>query len=289
MARRSSSGRTQTKAKKRKKKKRKPQLSARTADRYDLYQRSVQGADFELEFIHRIFKKHNGKRPHHLREDFCGTALISAAWADQGKGYTAEAYDIDPEPLAWGKKHNLAPRGDGVLKRCRLLEKDVRKPSRKRPEVRLAQNFSYRVFKERPVLLDYFKRVRKDLVDGGVFILDTHGGPESLMEMEEPREVEPGFTYVWDQAEYWPGTGDYTCHIHFRFPDGTKLKKAFTYEWRFWHLTELLDLLRDAGFREADGYWEGTAEDGESGNGVYRRSKKGENCLSWVTYVVAVK
>jgi hypothetical protein len=67
------------------------------------------------------------------------------------------------------------------------------------------------------------------------------------------------------------------------------MKKAFTYKWRFWHLTEVMDLLRDAGFSRVDSYWEGTDEDGESGNGIYRKSKKGENCLSWVTYVVAVK
>jgi len=288
MARRPSESKSSRKYKKRKKKVKEPQRSARTADRYDLYQRSVQWADFELEFCHRIFKKHNGRRPHHLREDFCGTALVAAAWVRQGKKYTAEAYDIDPEPLAWGREHNLGPAGNGAA-RCRLFEKDVRKPSRKRPDVRLAQNFSYRIFKERPVLLDYFKRVRKDLVDGGVFILDAHGGPESITEMEEPREVEPGFTYVWDQAKYWPGTGDYTCYIHFRFPDGTEWNRCFTYEWRFWHLTEVVDVLRDAGFSRVDTYWEGTDEDGESGDGIYRKSRKGENCLSWITYIAAVK
>ena len=288
MARRSSRSKSAAKYKNRKKKLKKPQLSARTADRHDLYQRSVQYADFELEFIHRVYKKHNRRKPHHLREDFCGTALVSAAWVEQGKNYTAEAYDIDPETLAWGEEHNLAPLGKAAS-RCRLIPKDVRKKSRVAPEVRLAQNFSYRVFKERPVLLDYFRHVRKDLADGGVFVLDTHGGPESIMEMEEEREIEPGFTKVWDQAEYWPASGDYTCHIHFRFPHGTEWKRCFTYEWRFWHLTEIMDLLREAGFSRVDSYWEGTDEDGESGNGIYKISKKGENCLSWITYIVAVK
>ena len=288
MAGRSSRGKSSRKYRKRKKKIKKPQLSARTADRYDLYERSVQWADFELEFARRVYRKHNGRRPRHLREDFCGTALVAAAWAGQGKSYTAEAYDIDPEPLEWGRRRHL-PDGRARSERCRLLEKDVREPSLAPPDVRLAQNFSYRVFKERPALLDYFRNVREDLAEGGVFVLDTHGGPEAITEMEEEREVEPGFTYVWDQAKYWPGTGDYTCHIHFRFPDGTRMKKAFTYKWRFWHLTEVLDLLREAGFTKVESYWEGTDEDGESGNGVYRKSKKGENCLSWITYVVAVK
>jgi hypothetical protein len=32
---------------------------------------------------------------------------------------------------------------------------------------------------------------------------------------------------------------------------------------------------------------EGTSEDVEGGNGIYRRSEKGENCPAWVTYLVA--
>jgi hypothetical protein len=34
-------------------------------------------------------------------------------------------------------------------------------------------------------------------------------------------------------------------------------------------------------------YWEGTSADGEGGNGIYRRSEKGENCPAWVSYLVA--
>lgn len=288
MARRSSRSKAPGKYKKRKKKLKEPQLSARTADRYDLYQRSVQSAEFEIDFIHRLYRKRHGRKARHLREDFCGTALVSAAWAAQGKRYTVEAYDIDPEPLAWAREHNF-PEGTNGFDRCMLIPKDVRKKSVKRPDVRLAQNFSYRVFKERKTLLDYFRRVCRDLADGGLFIIDAHGGPEAIHEMEEERQIDPGFTYVWDQAEYWPGTGDYLCHIHFRFPDGTEWNRAFTYDWRFWHLTEVMDVLREAGFSEVFEYWEGTDEDGVSGDGVYKKSKKGENCLSWITYIVAWK
>ena len=75
-----------------------------------------------------------------------------------------------------------------------------------------------------------------------MFVLDAYGGNESTEIMEESRKTDFGFTYIWDQDEYWPGTGEYVCHIHFEFKDGTKMKKAFTYEWRLWTIPELKDL-----------------------------------------------
>ena len=48
-------------------------------------------------------------------------------------------------------------------------------------------------------------------------------------------------------------------------------------------------MLFDAGFRHVDSYWEGTAPDGENGNGIFRCSAKGENCPAWVTYLVAYR
>ena len=94
---------------------------------------------------------------------------------------------------------------------------------------------------------------------------------------------------MWDQDSINPITGEAKLHIHFRFPDGTEMHDAFTYEWRLWGLTELRELLIDAGFSQADCYWEGTDEDGESGNGIFTRSEQGEACLSYVAYLVAQK
>ena len=99
------------------------------------------------------------------------------------------------------------------------------------------------------------------------------------------REVESKDVF----ENYNPATGDYKAYIHFRFKDGTEWKKAFSYDWRLWSLTEIKDILHEAGFKKVETYWEGTDEDGESGNGIYRRTKKGENCLAWVTYLVGLK
>jgi hypothetical protein len=133
----------------------------------------------------------------------------------------------------------------------------------------------------------YFASARADLARGGLFVLDIYGGPDAMEEESEEREIEAGFTYVWEQRRYVPATGDYEAHIHFRFPDGSEIKRAFSYDWRLWTLPEVKDALADAGFRRIDSYWEGTDADGESGNGIFRRSERGENCPAWVTYLVA--
>jgi hypothetical protein len=166
--------------------------------------------------------------------------------------------------------------------------KDVREPGHRKPDLRVAQNFSYSVFKTRSELLGYFRAARDSLVPDGVFVIDLHGGPDATEEMEEKRRC-GGFTYVWDQAAYWPGTGDYVCHIHFRFPDGTEIRRAFTYRWRMWHLAELRDVLLDAGFRQVRSYFEGTHANGRDGNGVFRPGVRGENCGSWIAYLAAAR
>ena len=264
-------------------------LSAKTADKYVLYQRAVQSAEEDVDFLFQTFKSIRGREPRHLREDFCGTCLLSANWVGLGDDFTVESYDIDPEPLQWGMENNLRPLGD-AMQRVNQFQEDARTPSRCAPDVRCAQNFSYWVFKTRAEMLAYFRGVYEDLADGGIFVVDLHGGPESIQEMEEETEMEDeSFTYVWDQDSINPITGEAKLHIHFRFPDGSEMTDAFTYDWRLWGLPELKEIFLDAGFSSADCYWEGTDEDGESGNGEFTLSTEGEACLSYVAYLVGRK
>ena len=270
------------------KKAKKVAVSAKTADRHQLYQWAVQSPEEDVKFLSRVYKKKRKKTALHFREDFCGTALLTAEWIRRGKKYTGEGFDICPDTIGWGVDNIFDDLGDDA-ERATLHVKDVREPSLVKPDVRAAQNFSYFVFKERAELMDYLRAAYEDLADDGVFVMDIYGGPDSMMEMEEVRDIEEGFTYVWDQVAYWPATGEYKAHIHFRFEDGSQMKRAFTYDWRLWSLTEIRDALLEAGFPEVESFWEGTDEDGESGNGIYRRSKRGENCEAWVTYLVAYK
>ena len=104
--------------------------------------------------------------------------------------------------------------------------------------------------------------------------------------MEEERDLD-GFTYVWDQHSYDPITGDVVNHIHFRFPDKTRMEKAFTYEWRLWTLPEIQELLIEAGFTNVTVWWEGTEEDGDGGDGNFEPAERGEACEGWIAYITA--
>lgn len=277
-------------AKRRRGGKKKPRYTAETADKYELYQYAVQSPEADVEFLTETFRKVRRRRARHVREDFCGTALFSRCWLEDSKKNTAEGYDLDPECIAWGLEHNFKPLGKDAA-RCTLRIADVREPGLRRPDLRVAMNFSYQIFTERAALLEYFKLCYEDLAEDGILALDIHGGPESSEEVEEEKEIEEGFTYVWEQGPYKPVTGKQTCAIHFEFDDGTEMKNAFTYEWRLWTMPELRDLLFEAGFQRADCYFEGDDEDedSEEGNGEFEYDEEGENCPSWIAYILGVK
>ena len=266
----------------------KTKLTAKTADPHALYQASVQSPDVDVEFLAKTYRRLRGRAARHLREDFCGTAFLLSEWLRAHPDNSGEGFDIDAPTIQWGRDHNYE-NIDNWEDRVQLFEADVREPSQQPPDIRNSPNFSWMIFTERQVLLEYFRGVQADLAEDGIFVLDIYGGPEAFEEMEDKRKVKGGFSYVWEQKSYHPATGDYHCAIHFRFPDGTELRNVYDYRWRLWSLPELRDLLIEAGFSQVDSYWEGTDEDGVSGNGVYKRSAKGENCPAWVTWVVAQK
>lgn len=263
----------------------KPKLTAKTADKHLLYEASVQDPPQDVHFIDRVFRKERKRTPLVLREDFCGTGNMSAHWAKSHPERQAIGLDLHAPTMAWGRKHHITPMGeDGA--RVQLRRQNVLEPTRERADAVCAFNFSYCCFLSRAEMLRYARAVRKSLTRDGIFFLDIHGGTECLEEMEETTKHK-GFTYVWDQGPFDAITGCTTRYIHFRFPDGTELKRAFGYAWRSWNLPELRDILLEAGFSRVDVYWEGTDADGE-GNGVFRRRRSAENELSWIAYIVAL-
>jgi len=262
-------------------------LSAK-ADRHALYELSVQEVSHEYDFINKTFRDIRGYNAHSLREDFCGTAKMCCEWVSHRVKNTAVGVDIDPEVLAWGKKHNLGKLKSDARKRITLLQSDVNQAKTKPAQVILAMNFSFQLFKQRESLRNYFKSVQKSLADDGVFFLDAFGGYEAYSETEE-KTKHKGFTYIWEQEAYNPITGDMTCHIHFHFPDKSRLRKAFTYEWRLWTLPEIRELLEEANFSKVTVYWEGTDEESGEGDGIYSPSLQGDADPSWVCYLSAEK
>jgi len=268
---------------------RRPALSARTADPYALYQEAVQSPEDDFAFLRRIYRRHAGREALHLREDFCGTALLSSTWVQRSSRHTAEGFDLDQKPLDWGRQHNLSKIG-AAAKRVTLFRKDVRSPGLRRVDMRLAQNFSYYVFQKRPELVDYFRAARASLARGGMFALDVYGGTDAVAEVSEQKPLTRGARYVWEQNRYYPGTGEYLCFIHFRFRDGSKLERCFRYEWRYWSIVEVRDALHDAGFKHVDSYFEQTDRPDGEGNGKFKldqRGLSGRDCIGLVAYLVA--
>jgi hypothetical protein len=265
----------------------KPSLTARTADKHAIYEAAVQNPEAEVDFADRVYLKLRGKRATLLREDFCGTAAAACEWVRRRPGNRAVGLDLDAPTLANGVKRHVSKLTPDQQTRVTLLQRNVLSPGRDASNVDavLAMNFSYWIFRERSLLCDYFRTVRGSLAKGGIFFLDHYGGYEAMQVRPERRRCK-GFTYIWDQKKFNPITGEYICHIHFAFRDGSMIKNAFTYHWRLWSLPEVVDILKDAGFKNVTVYWEGDDGNG-GGNGVFRAAKSAEPCATYITYIAA--
>jgi len=257
------------------------------ADPHELYEASVQSVSHEVEFLDAAFVELLGRKPRTLREDFCGTAAAACEWVRSHKTREAVAVDIDPKVLAWGRDHHMASLKEKQRARVRLLEGDVRTAETGATDITVAFNFSWWTFKTRQALLEYFRAVYASLADDGLFVLDIYGGSDAYAEQEEATDYGL-FTYVWDQFGFDPVSARYICYIHFRFPDGSELPRAFSYDWRLWTLPELRELLAEAGFARSVVYWQGEDEDGEP-NGEFTIVERGEADPAWIAYVAAVK
>ena len=260
---------------------------ADTADRHELYEKSVQNVEEECNFISKTFKTIRGRAAKSFREDFCGTASAACEWTTRGPEHTALGVDIDAEVLAWGRDNRVGRLTADQQARVRLIESDVLTVETEEFDIVGAFNFSYWIFQSRPQMIEYFRKVRDSLKADGVFFLDAFGGYEAFEEMKEKTKYK-NFTYIWEQARYSPVSGEMVCHIHFKFPDKSKMKKAFTYVWRLWTLPEIREMLLEAGFKNPVIYWEGTDEDGE-GDGVFTPDERGEADAGWIAYISAEK
>jgi len=260
---------------------------AERADIHELYEASVQNVEEECKFVSKTFAKLRGRKALSFREDFCGTASAACEWASQSAEHTAVGVDIDAAVLQWGRENRVARLAEEQQQRVRLLEGNVLEAQTEQVDALGAFNFSYWIFQTRPLMLEYFAQVYKTLKDDGVFFLDAFGGYEAYEEMKEKTKYD-SFTYIWEQARYSPITGEMDCFIHFKFPDKSKLKRAFSYTWRLWSLPEITELLAEAGFKNPTVYWEGTDDDGD-GNGVFKPDAEGEADAGWIAYIVAEK
>ncbi|MBL3600291.1 MAG: class I SAM-dependent methyltransferase [gamma proteobacterium endosymbiont of Lamellibrachia anaximandri] len=278
-------------AKKLNKKSKKRSTMAESADRHHLYELSVQCAESEIDFVDDAYKRLRGQRAKLLREDFCGTANVCSEWVSRRKTNRAIGVDLDKEVLDWGKAHQIGQLKASRAKRIELILDNVLTVQTEAPDIISAMNFSYWLFKERDQLQGYFKQVHKQLAEGGILFMDAYGGYDSFRDIVEEREIEDGdssFTYIWEQEKYDPISGTLICHIHFDFPDDSRLEKAFSYNWRLWTLPEIRELLDDAGFSKVTFYWQGFDEEGEA-DGIFEPVEEGEADAGWIAYITAEK
>lgn len=256
-------------------------------DKYTFYTQAVQSPETDVDFLRKTYKELRGHFATTLREDFCGTFLLSTAWVKSKPNHKAISIDIDPEPLDYGKSHYYSKLPAKTQKRLKVMELDVL--SGKLPEADLvaALNFSYFCFKKRNQLRAYFSNVFNSLGKNGLFVMDVFGGTQCTDAIEDKGKLK-GFTYFWDQENFDPVTNEALFHIHFQPKGSKKIENVFTYDWRMWTIPELRDLLDEVGFKKTHVYWEGTNKKGE-GDGKFYRTEQGEACLSWIAYVVAEK
>jgi len=259
---------------------------AELADRHVCYEDSVQCVESEIDFVDATYKKLRKRNGKTLREDFCGTTNTSCEWIRRRKTNTALSIDLDEEVLEWGRKNKISTLSPEQKKRITVINDNVITVKTDPVDIVLAMNFSYWLLLERKLTIDYFKSVYAALVDDGIFFLDAYGGYEAYQELKEKTKYKD-FTYIWHQSRYNPITGIARNHIHYKFKDGSKMKNAFTYEWRVWTMPEILDMLTEAGFKPIV-YWEQADEDGE-GNGVFIPETEGDADAGWIAYVVAEK
>jgi SAM-dependent methyltransferase len=268
-----------------------PVALADAEDPHHFYELAVQCAEAEVDFIDKNFRLLRGRTALVLREDFCGTAAVCCEWVRRRKRNRGFGVDIDGDILSWGRRNNVSRLPPEAARRLSLIEGDVLSVEAPPPDAVAALNFSYWLIKDRPTLKRYFRRVRESLKDDGVFFLDAYGGYDSHRVISEERSVwhnGQAFTYVWEQEQFDPISHRMVCHIHFRFPDGSSLERAFSYDWRLWTLPEIRELLLEAGFRRVISYWQGWTAEGTP-DGHFRPAERGQPDAGWICYLTAEK
>lgn len=258
-------------------------------EKYNLYEAAVQSPEGEIEILRDVYQKIRKKKPLILREDFCGSSALSAAWVKAHHSNCAFGVDLDMDPLKFAFKNHLSGMSASELKRIKLICGNVLTVKTPLSDIVAALNFSYYIFKERAQLKDYFISAFKHLKKDGIFIIDLFGGVDAQREIEEKSDRD-SFYYYWDCLSFNPIDHHVKFAIHFKYKkkNAEKIENVFEYDWRWWTMPEIKDLLLEVGFKKVHALWEG--DDGKGGgNGNFEISAKEENCESWVAYLAACK
>ena len=131
---------------------------AELADRHICYEEAVQCAEAEIDIIDSIFKKLKKRQASTLREDFCGTTNTSCEWIKRRNTNTAICVDLDKDVLDWAKRNKIEKQTAEQSSRISLINDDVLNITNDPVDIVLAMNFSHWTFKERKLMIEYYKK-----------------------------------------------------------------------------------------------------------------------------------
>jgi SAM-dependent methyltransferase len=261
-------------------------------DKYLYYENSVQTPEDHVKIYNRMFLDIRNRKACSLREDFCGTFLISCEWVKSDPERTAIGLDLDPEPVEYGMKKGFKKLSANEKKRVQVKLQDVCVPTKQKFDIIGAANFSFNIFKTREQLKKYFMAAKQSLKSDGIFNLELAGGAGFIDNGREQKTWNVKgigrYTYYWDQKSFDPINHHGLYSIHFKTPDGVMHRDCFVYDWRIWTIPELKDLMLECGFKNVAVYWESCDEDG-NGTDEYVHMEQGDNAHAWIAFVVGIK
>ncbi|MEX2213572.1 MAG: hypothetical protein WD768_05565 [Phycisphaeraceae bacterium] len=254
-----------------------------------LYQAAVQHPQAEVSFLARAYLHYRGELPTRLREDFAGTCAVAGAWVQMHEDCRALAVESHGPTARWAQREQAKELGEAAQD-LHIVEADVMALASPKVDVVCALNFSTFIYHDRAALLRYFKHARKCLAKNGLLVIDAYGGPGAMKVAAQRRRVEGlPCEYVWEQVSCNAIDARVDCRIHFAFDDGSTMKSAFRYDWRLWTLPELVELMREAGFAQAQVWCDQYDAKKGTSDGVYRPLARMNEREDWVAYVIGVK
>jgi len=198
--------------------------------------------------------------------------------------------DLDKDQLLWGLEHNVKDdpsTAERVKLVCKnVLELDEGGKDTGKCDIICAYNFSICYLFDRRDLVKYFKICHGTLKYEGLFFCDIFGGETAIKPDIRRRDLSNGVKYEFEQIDFCPITHHSHFQMTFKFPDGSKLKEAFTYDWRVWTIPEIRDAMRDAGFSKSVVWFLDESEDVPEG--TYEPMEETYQREAWHAYIVAI-
>ena len=97
-----------------------------------------------------------------------------------------------------------------------------------------------------------------------------------------------GTEAIWEQVAFDQTTHDSLNYIHFVLSDGSRIEKAFVYDWRLWTLPEISDALQEAGFDQVS-FYNRDLISREKGDFSRKRCDDLQSDTYWIADIVAIK